>query len=87
MKLLCTSLEIHCGIDELPRVTADFILSVPPSSKELGNMVGKTVTLLTEGSIDIVKADKSGRVRCFYCAQLNEPKRFECDKCGGRLEE
>ena len=86
MKLFCTSITVRSAADSRTTVEAEFILSVPPSSKELGSMIGKTVTLLTDGPIDIVKADKAGRSRCFYCAQLNEPKDIECRKCGGPLE-
>ena len=86
MKLLCTGLRIYCGVDSLPELTATFLIPVTPRDINLlGELVGKSVSLLADG-VDLVGKGLSGNQRCFHCAQLSPTDALECRKCGAPLE-
>lgn len=85
MKLLCQKFQLSASAIDSPRVSASFVLPISPQEIDEIADAFKNITKFMGEEIEIVRAQE-GKLRCFYCGQLNRDDELECQSCGGRLE-
>ena len=77
--------EVNVNIHEVIRIKAELVMYIYGGSdaKIIAEAQRKLALFFCSGDIDIVKA--SDKLRCFYCASLNEDDAVVCRGCGASL--
>lgn len=81
LKLGCQGFDVAVRVGDLPRISADFVLEIPPNETELIAEALKRLTEYLSGPIYLVRASGDEK-RCFYCGTLADPSARKCDSCG-----